>query len=264
MKEDFLYLRSYPELPLNIALAGISYCDGSYHIKRPHSNVTVIEYILEGEGYILTRGKKIKVTADNIYILKEGDDQEYYSCSHNPWKKIFINFSGQLGVDLLVRYGLDQDIVFEGTALKYIFERIREIIQTGDDSSTSHATLCASYYEILANLAINKKYPKEDSEASKLKRYLEKNTHRIVTNSELAATIYRSTDYTIKLFSSQYRITPYEYQINEKMIIARHLLKNTAISIAEIGNIIGYTDPHYFSGLFKKRNGISPKAYRRN
>ncbi len=264
MREDFLYLKSYPELPLNIDLAGISYCDGTYHITRSCSTVTVIEYVVQGEGYIIQNGNKTTVGADRIYILKAGEPHDYYSSAKNPWKKIFINFSGDFSLTLLEKYNLLNKTVFDGKGLKYIFERIEKAVQVNDKSPTCHAMLCASFYEILANLAIEEKYLPEHSEAVMLKKYLDTNTHRIVKNSELSSVIYRSEDYIIKLFAKQYGITPYEYQINEKMAIARRLLKNTFLSIAEIGSSIGYSDAHYFSGLFKNRHGMSPKEYRKS
>ena len=41
------------------------------------------------------------------------------------------------------------------------------------------------------------------------------------------------------------------------------LLNNTNMSIADVGAAVGYTDPQYFSGLFKKRVGMPPSAYRK-
>ncbi len=264
MKEDFLYLKSYPEFPINISLAGISYCDGSYHITRKCSSVTVIEYVLEGEGTINYKGKSHTVTADNIYILQKGEAQDYYSSAEKPLKKIFINLSGDFALELLKRYRLENGIIFEGKALKYLFERIQKAVNIGDDSASSYARLCATYFEIIENLAILKNHPNETSVSYRLKKYLDDNTHRIVKNSELATQIYRSQDYIVKLFSASYGITPYEYQLKEKMHIAKRLLKNTAMPISEIALSIGYNDPHYFSGLFKKRIGLSPREYRKN
>ncbi len=259
-----MFLPSYSDVPLNIELAGISYCDGSYHIRRSRANVTVIEYVVSGEGYIIKDGKKLTAAKDNIYILKAGEAHDYYSSAKNPWKKIFINIIGDFSLTLLNEYGLNDDTVFDGKGLKYIFDRIERAVEANNKSAPCHAMLCSAYFEIIANLAIKKHHRPEHSEAAELKRYLDSNYNRIVKNSELASVIYRSQDYTIKLFSKRYGITPYEYQINEKMAIARHLLKSTAMTIAEIGMAIGYSDAHYFSALFKSRHGMSPKEYRKS
>lgn len=43
---------------------------------------------------------------------------------------------------------------------------------------------------------------------------------------------------------------------------AKELLKNNEMSIKEIGYTVGYSDPNYFSKVFKKYEGYSPKEYK--
>ena len=61
--------------PLNISLAGITYPDTTYCVNRPRSGVSVIEYIIDGEGYVVLDGKPHHVTHDMIYFLPAGMDQ---------------------------------------------------------------------------------------------------------------------------------------------------------------------------------------------
>ena len=44
---------------------------------------------------------------------------------------------------------------------------------------------------------------------------------------------------------------------------AKDLLTCTSMKTSEIGFEVGYRDPHYFSYIFKKTQGMSPKEYRR-
>ena len=41
------------------------------------------------------------------------------------------------------------------------------------------------------------------------------------------------------------------------------LLETTDYNVAEISAIIGYDNPLYFSRIFKKQRGVSPKDYRK-
>lgn len=43
---------------------------------------------------------------------------------------------------------------------------------------------------------------------------------------------------------------------------AKELLKNDSMSIKEVGYSVGYSDPNYFSKVFKKYEGISPTEYK--
>lgn len=264
MREDFIFPPSFDGAPMGISLAGISYCDGSYHITRSKSTETVIEYVLEGEGYVTQNGRDTAVTAGKIYILKKGDDHNYYSSSENPWRKIFMNLYGDLPVRMLFEYNLQDSCIFDGHELKYLFDQIEQAVKRGDNSVECHARLCGIYVEIVTRLSIMQRLKVADPEAARVKEHLDSNTNRMVNNQELADIIFRSNDYMIKHFKKQYGLTPYEYQLREKINIACSLLKNSAMTVSEIAESVGYSDPHYFSGLFKSRRGQSPAKYRRS
>ena len=42
---------------------------------------------------------------------------------------------------------------------------------------------------------------------------------------------------------------------------ARVLLRKGGLSIGQVAEAVGYPDIHYFSRLFKKMEGISPKKF---
>ena len=46
------------------------------------------------------------------------------------------------------------------------------------------------------------------------------------------------------------------------MNAARRLLKDPGYSIKEICGMSGYSDPNYFSRIFKKYEGVTPTEYR--
>lgn len=244
-------------------LAGTSYCDGSYRIHRTCADdTTVIEYVLAGEGWIRLNEKDCPVTADQIYILPKGMEQYYYSDGENPWRKIFINLGGDLPVALLREYGLTGGYVFDGAGLKPLFLRVQELVASDKPDGDAQAELSAIFLEVLARLCFSQKKAGHSDEAVALKEYLDANMNRIVSNAELAGSIFRSPDYCVKLFGREYGVTPYEYQLREKMNMACHLLSGTHLAVSEVAEAIGYHDARYFSGLFRRRCGLSPRAFR--
>lgn len=262
MHED---IRTFPQtegLPLHISMAGISYCDGSYHIQRQVSAVTVIEYVIKGEGYITCGGTDVLVPADKVYILRRGDAHNYYSCAANPWEKIFINLEGPLPLTLLDQYGLSGQWLFDGSGLKELFLRAEKLVREPDGPFTETA-LAAIFFEAVARLGHSQSRAVHAEEAVRMKDFLDRSTGRIVSNQELAAKIYRSPDYCVKLFGREYGVTPYAYQMRGKMDIARRLLQETAMPVSRVAASVGYHDPCYFSGLFRRMCGCSPREYRR-
>lgn len=71
-----------------------------------------------------------------------------------------------------------------------------------------------------------------------------------------------SATYFSGVFSQQMGKTFVEYLTELRMQYARELLRCTDKSSGEIAYEAGYKDSHYFSFLFKKVNGCSPRDYR--
>ncbi len=250
--------------PLHISMAGITYPDDTYHICRPKSFVSVIEYIVEGEGYVILEGVPHQVKQDMIYFLPAGMDQEYYSDRDNPFTKIFMNIDDTpLCTRLVTDFELSKKHIFDGNGLKELFERVlitmHSDLSDADIQSTFHGILV----EILSRLQKAEHMSAHSEEVIKLKGYLDANLNRIVSGKELASAIFRSTDYCLKLFQKEFGTTPYAYQIERKIQAARTLLSDTNMSIGDIAETLGYSDMHYFSNLFKQKTGLRPLQYRK-
>ena len=56
---------------------------------------------------------------------------------------------------------------------------------------------------------------------------------------------------------------PQAYVIEAKLERARQLLAESALSISEIAEALGYRDIYFFSRQFRQRTGGSPTDYRR-
>lgn len=71
-----------------------------------------------------------------------------------------------------------------------------------------------------------------------------------------------SPSYLSALFSQETGQTLTEY-VNEKRVkLAMRLLATTKLQIQTIAQHCGILDVHYFSKVFKKKLGITPKQYR--
>lgn len=264
MKETIKYISVRDkELPINVLMTGVSICDENHNCVRKNPDITIIEYVFKGEGTILINNKEIDVKADDIYILPAGISHEYYANPKNPWAKYFMNLSGSLAQSLLVNFSLNNQVVFSAPSLKNLFKEIMKVSFSNIPEVEKQSKLTSLYFEILHRLYAVNKDAKKNSEAVLLKNYLEENSNRIVPNKELAKQIYRSSDYCLKLFKREFGTTPYEYQMNNKIIIASSFLQHTKMSISEIAEYIGYQNPHYFTSMFKLRVGVTPTQYRK-
>lgn len=71
-----------------------------------------------------------------------------------------------------------------------------------------------------------------------------------------------STSHLCQLFSSLVGRPPLAYLIDIRLQHALRLLRESDLSIKEVGNAVGIRDPNYFSRLFRKRFERNPRDFR--
>lgn len=250
-------------LPLYVDLTGITHPDSDYHVHRTASEVTVMEYVSSGSGYLQWGGRWEQVTAGMIYILPKGVTHDYGADSNTPWEKRFINIKGDLPLQLLEVYGLTGRALFDGSECAHLFSTIDRVLTEPISPLEAQAMLTGMFVQVLTTLSQNCRREEHHREAVIMRDYLDANVHRSVSSDELAEQVFRSVDCCLKRFSKEYNVTPYEYQLQNKMSVARRLLANTDMPIRQISAAVGYADARYFSSLFRHKCGVSPSAYRR-
>ncbi|MCR4950074.1 MAG: AraC family transcriptional regulator [Solobacterium sp.] len=82
--------------------------------------------------------------------------------------------------------------------------------------------------------------------------------------NEALETLPFSTEYLKRIFKNEVGVTPKQFLTQKRL---ENAAKNLAISgdgmnISQIARQSGFSDPLYFSKLFKSRYGVSPKNYR--
>ena len=93
--------------------------------------------------------------------------------------------------------------------------------------------------------------------------YIEKNyTDDELSLNTLAAHVNFSPNHLSAIFKQQTGQPFIKYLTDYRMNAAKELLVTTAKKSNEIGLMVGYKDPHYFSYIFKKTQGMTPTQYR--
>ena len=95
--------------------------------------------------------------------------------------------------------------------------------------------------------------------------YIESNVHRPdMTLQDVASHVALSNNHFSTVFSQEMGVTFTEYVTRVRLDRAKYLLSSTSCRSVEIAAAIGYSDPHYFSYLFKKQVGLSPRDFRKS
>ena len=96
------------------------------------------------------------------------------------------------------------------------------------------------------------------------KAYIQENyQNEEMSLQSVAASVNVSSNHFSAIFRKETGETFIDYLTTVRMDSAKDLLTCTSMKTSEIGFEVGYRDPHYFSYIFKKTTGMSPKEYRR-
>ncbi len=83
-----------------------------------------------------------------------------------------------------------------------------------------------------------------------------------ITIEETAEILGISTGYLSRLFHQETGYTFVDYLMYTRVKKAIELLKDPNVRIYEIADLVGYTDARYFSTVFKRVTGFTPKEFK--
>ena len=100
-------------------------------------------------------------------------------------------------------------------------------------------------------------------ELAAVKEYLDEHYTEKLTLDELAEKFFINKFYLSKIFKETYGTTVNNYLISKRITRAKQLLRFTDMTVDEVGVAVGMGDANYFSRMFRKVEGISPREYRK-
>ncbi len=83
-----------------------------------------------------------------------------------------------------------------------------------------------------------------------------------ITIQSIAEQIYLSPNYVCAVFKQVTGSTINQYITHVRIEAAKKMLEDTSVRLYDIGFLIGYVEPSYFSKIFKKMTALTPKEYR--
>ncbi len=95
------------------------------------------------------------------------------------------------------------------------------------------------------------------------KEYIRRNFTKALSLEEMAERTGMSPYYFSKQFKAQTGVTFIDYVTSARIAESKNSLQYTRLSLKEIAYQIGYNDPNYYSRVFKKIEGVSPKEFRK-
>lgn len=93
-------------------------------------------------------------------------------------------------------------------------------------------------------------------------RYIDEHLGEEIHNDDLAQLLYLSPKYFCNLFAELTGVPPVAYVNQRRVLRAKERLLLSSEAVKTIAKEVGFSDPLYFTRVFRKLEGISPQQYR--
>ena len=232
----------------------------------------VFIYCVDGKGWYKVNGKFQTVRANQYFILPSGQPHSYGTDERHSWTIYWIHFKGHLAAHY-ARHALCPVSVEPRQNSRIqtrvaIFEEIFTTLQSGYaiDNLYYASSLLHYFFGSLLNIQQFRAGQKEDSNDGNAVQqsihYMKENLEKRLTLEDIAGYIGYSVSHYSMLFKQMTGHTPLAYLNLLKIQQACYLLDATDMKINQICFKIGIDDSYYFSRLFTKIMGMSPRSYR--
>jgi AraC family transcriptional regulator of arabinose operon len=240
-----------------------------HRMNRERHDDNLLIYCTAGKGRLEAGDWQGNIEAGQVMLLPQGLPHLYQADSEDPWTLFWVHFQGATtGVFLqYLGYRENRPVVAAGISPVLIgaFTSLMEVRRTGY-STRAFINAANQLRHLLSQMALeiraHQGRMQGGFELEQVQAYMLENIDQTVTLDMLAATANMSKYH----FSTRYKqltgYSPIKHYLNMKMEHACHLLDSTNSSVGGIANKLGYEDPLYFSRLFHKTVGLSPRAYR--
>ncbi|MBE6053976.1 MAG: helix-turn-helix domain-containing protein [Clostridium sartagoforme] len=232
-----------------------------------------VDYLIEGENYTLKKGQ--------VLISNPGVYHREYFAPNTRCRELHIGLTNLNLFSNSKKDYIDFSSNHVLTFNKYKTEILKtcfEIIDEQKDyNQTSPFMLKSLVMKLLVLLhrEINDESTNMDSHEFSFKsrekkelvegitNYLNENYVQDISLYTLSKNMYLSPVYISKIFKEIMGDSPINYLIQIRLSKAKELLENSKLSIKTIAKMVGYSDPYYFSKLYKKYYGIPPNKTRK-
>lgn len=237
-----------------------------YREREDGADQYILIYCTEGKGIIEVEDQIYRLEKSDAFCIPRNVRHKYYADEKEPWSILWVHFKGDNTnyfpleerkiVHINSRHSDNRMMVL----LNLLFRVLERNYTIGNFIYISQVLSL-----ILSEIYFREKVDEssvQDRHVTMVIRYMYQHLRENLTLEEISEEVQLSKSYLNAVFKAQTGKSPVEFFIHLKMQEACKLLKSTDYYIYEVSSELGYTDQYYFSRIFKKVVGVSPKDYK--
>lgn len=254
---------------------GWEQCDPSHSFGPAARNHYLFHYCLSGTGTLYAdnaQGESIQyqVKSGQGFMLFPHQVCTYIADHEIPWEYVWLEFDGLHAKEAVELTGLSRSQPIYKARYTDIADTMKsEMLYIVNHKNASPFHLIGhlflfidSFMRSAASSEVSRGNSLRDFYIKEAFSFIEQNFQNDISVEDIAAACGLNRSYFGKIFHENTGKSPQEFLISYRMTKATELLRLTELSIADIGNAVGYPNQLHFSRAFKNVYGISPRQWR--
>lgn len=242
---------------------GFQYCPPGHAYGPTARSHFLLHYIVSGKGRY-TRGENTyELSSGDCFVIRPSDVTYYKADQNEPWHYIWIGFTASeiphfLQVSDVLHVPFAESLFWE------IENRFAYYNDPGREDGACEAYLCGAITGILACMTLAFTAPAKSPTQNAIlvaKNRIDTAYAAALTVGGLAAECGLERSYFSRQFKKAVGVTPQSYLVDKRLSAAAELLRVRKFTPTAVAAAVGYTDIYLFSNMFKRRFGVSPRAY---
>ncbi len=268
---SFQVLKPLASMPVPCEIVLEKELSPAYHLEgrgRPATHTQIV-CTVSGEGRFRDKNIIHRLTPGMAFMSMLGDPDTAYYYPENgtePWIFIWVSFDGDCAVKIIrelgERYGKVVSLPLDSGFVKHLesYRNRRESIQFL--TPTEGAKIV---HDILASLGDTIEKPQIESRQGELvqsaRRLIGSGTGYLFNTRDIAVKLHVSREHLSRVFKEQTGTSIGEFIMEERMRLARRLLRDPSLTCKEIAERTGFHSANSFSRAFREKFHVSPSKY---
>lgn len=228
-------------------------------------------YVASGKAHFFFGKEEQIVTAGHMVLYLPRQEQHYEYYAKDKPEVYWVHFTGGQVKNILSHFEIPTtgNVFYSGAPSAYQ-ELFKEMIRELQTCRVGFEELLEMYlrqlFLLIQRVRIEQKptvntFIQEEMEYAL--HYFREHWNESIVIEDYAQTRGMSVSWFLRNFKQTTNTSPMQFILTLRINNAVHLLESTNYNVTEIGAIVGYDNPLYFSRIFKKQIGVSPSDYRK-
>ena len=230
----------------------------------------MLYFCLEGRGEYQFRDTHCAIGPGEGFLVPPGEVVSIRADQKEPWKLIWVGFTGCRAAEYLGRCGLgEENRAFRCDVPEQLERCVQEMVRCEMLGRGHEFLLLGELYRFLGWIARSfEGQGRRSREAGteyveRAADYIRSHFQEDLTVSKLALYVRLNRSYLTTVFQNTLHVSPQQFLMRFRMERASQLLLEGTLSVGEVARSCGYPDPLTFSKAFKRTLGVTPSQYQR-